>query len=156
NRVCQTRPQHDECMLPFAFRCAGRPPHGVVKPPQRAARAGIEIAHPADHHVRLIVEVQAVVDQFVQIDLRRTLTPLAPIAARPPVAAAITTVAAPIARTSASVTTTTAPTAPLRTILAVPISLLFSHVCPSYHSALYCQVLPVLFLQQLNPAWQLE
>jgi hypothetical protein len=79
--------------------------------------------------VCLVIEIEAVVDQFVEIDLGRTLeAPLASIAAW---TAVTTSVTGAIARSAGAITTTAA--APSRrSILAVPVSLLssllFSHV----------------------------
>ena len=98
DRVSQARPQHHELVLPFVLGRARRPPHGVVKTPQLAARAGIQIAHAAHHHVRLVIQIQAVADQLFEIDLRRAFH--APVAAGPPIA---TSVAAAVARTAAPI-----------------------------------------------------
>ena len=65
--------QHDELVLAFVFRGAGGAAHGVIKAAQLAARAGIHIAHAADDDVGLVVEVEAVGDQLVEIDLGRTV-----------------------------------------------------------------------------------
>jgi hypothetical protein len=82
--------------------------------------------------VGLVVEIQAVVDQFVEIDLGRAIkTALtSAVAAGTAVATSITTA---VARTTASVATAPTVTATtLRAILAVSVSLLscllFRHV----------------------------
>jgi hypothetical protein len=73
--VGQARAQHDEFMLALVLRGAVGATHGVVKPPQLALGARIHVAHAADYAVRLVVEIQAVGDQLLQLDLRRTVEP---------------------------------------------------------------------------------
>jgi hypothetical protein len=58
-------------VLPFFFGSARGAPDRVIETPQGAARAGVEIAHAADHDVGLVVQVEAVVDQFVEVDFGR-------------------------------------------------------------------------------------
>ena len=55
--------------------------HGVVKAPQLALGAGIHVAHAADDAVRLVVEIQAVGDQLLELDLGRTFEAVAIAAA---------------------------------------------------------------------------
>src|SRR5579864_9382274 len=72
NGVREARAQHHELVLALIF---GRPvstAHGVVQPPQLALGGGVHIAHAADDAVRLIVQIEAVADQLLQIDLGRT------------------------------------------------------------------------------------
>src|SRR5438094_503828 len=95
NRISQTRAQHDEMMLALTLGSANRAPHCVIEPAQLALGAGIHVAHASHHGVRLIVEIQAVGNQFFQLDLRRHLkrsaaagTSFASIPTRAPVVAA--------------------------------------------------------------------
>src|ERR1035438_353091 len=108
NRVCQPRPQHDERMLALILRGACGATDGVVQAPQGAAGAGIQIAHTAHYDVSLVVEIEAVVDQFVEIDLGRTFH--AAVATR-----TSTAVAMPSAITAWSAWTTTAISASITT-----------------------------------------
>jgi uncharacterized membrane protein YdfJ with MMPL/SSD domain len=82
--------------------------------------------------VGLVIEIEAVADQLIEIDLRRTFR--APVAAGPPIAPVTTSVAAgtPTAITT-TLRTSTSITAPVAaatgwTILATAICLFFSHV----------------------------
>lgn len=71
NGVGQARTEHHELMLPFILWCAGGPAYRVVKPTQLTAGTGIHIAHPADHDVGLIVEIEAVGDELLDFDVWR-------------------------------------------------------------------------------------
>jgi hypothetical protein len=139
NRVSEARAQHHEGMLAFCFGRSGGSPHGVVKTPQLATRTGIQIAHTTHDNVRLVIQIQAVADQLVQIDLGRTFRTT--IAARPPVTAPVTTSVA--ARTPAAISTTLWTWTPItttagRTIFATAICLFFSHVSLRSYSLVWC------------------
>src|SRR4051812_4908016 len=73
--VCQTRSNHHELVLPFRFGRAGGPPHCVVETPELALGAGIHVAHSADYDVRLIIQIEAIRDEFVQVNLGRPFGP---------------------------------------------------------------------------------
>ena len=45
----------------------------ILKAAQLAARAGIQIAHPAHDDVRLVIEIQTIADDLVEIDFRRQI-----------------------------------------------------------------------------------
>src|SRR5260370_2497951 len=84
DRVRQPRPQHHELVLPLVLGSAIRPPHGIVQPPQLALGPRIHVPHAAHHAVRLVIQVQAVGNQFLELNLRWTkVTPL-PVARIPP------------------------------------------------------------------------
>ncbi len=68
NRISQSRAQHHKLVLALRFRGARGAPDSAVESAQLAARAGIHIAHSADDGVRLIVQIKAVVNQFVEFD----------------------------------------------------------------------------------------
>src|ERR1035437_1353440 len=69
--VGQAGAQHDELMLPLAFRRPHGTPHGTVETPELALGARIHIAHAAHDGMRLVVQVQAVADELLQLDFRR-------------------------------------------------------------------------------------
>src|SRR5579884_3555928 len=89
--VSEAGAQHDELVLALVFRRADGAADGVVQAAQLAAGSGIHVAHPADHGVRLVIQVQRVAHQLVEIDFGRAFgtAPVAAIAARPPVVAPI-------------------------------------------------------------------
>ena len=76
NGVGQSRTEHHELMLPFILWCAGGPAYRVVKPTQLTAGTGIHVAHPADHDVGLIVEIEAVGDELLDFDVWREVAAL--------------------------------------------------------------------------------
>src|SRR5580698_4338996 len=67
--VRETCAQHHEFVLPLAFRSADCAPDCTIQTAQLRTRTGIHVAHPAHHRVRLIVEIQAVVDQLLEVDV---------------------------------------------------------------------------------------
>src|SRR5258708_22259712 len=67
--IRQSRAQHHELMLPFAFGSPHRAPHRIIQTSQLALGAGIHIAHTRHHRVRMIVQIQAVADQLFDVDL---------------------------------------------------------------------------------------
>src|ERR1035437_8113974 len=69
--VGQAGAQHDELMLPLAFRRPDGTPYGTVETPELALGARIHVAHAAHDGMRLVVQVQAVADELFQLDLRR-------------------------------------------------------------------------------------
>src|SRR5260370_1718975 len=84
DRVRQPRPQHHELVLPLVLGSAIRPPHGIVQPPQLTLGPRVHVPHAAHHAVRLVIQVQAIGDQFLELNLRWTkVTPL-PVARIPP------------------------------------------------------------------------
>src|ERR1035437_4244966 len=89
--IGQAGAQHDELMLPLAFRRPHGTPYGTVETPELALGARIHIAHAAHDGMRLIVQVQAVADELFQLDFRRAFGTAA-IESAP--LAAISTVAA--------------------------------------------------------------
>ncbi len=113
--VRQTRAQHHELMLPLALGRAHRPPHRVIQAAELALGAGIHVAHAGHDGVRLVVQIQAVGDQFFQLDLRSHLewpATAGPVAAWASVVSSI------------SAGTVTMRTSPWRTITAFPASTL--------------------------------
>src|SRR5512141_2368657 len=88
-------------MLALALGSAHRPPHRIIQAAELALGARIHVAHAGDDGVGLVVEIQAVGDQFFQLDLRRHLK-------RP---AAAGTVAAPVTASIAAWTVTVGPIA---------------------------------------------
>src|SRR5437763_1068255 len=56
-------------MLPLVFRSAHRSPHRVIQTPKLALGAAVHIAHPDDHSVRLVIQVQTVGHELLQLDL---------------------------------------------------------------------------------------
>jgi hypothetical protein len=118
-------------MLAFGFRRSRRSPHRVVKTPQLAARAGIQIAHTAHHDVGLVIQVQAVANQLIEINLRWAFR--APVTPGPPITPFSTSIAgtattiSPTLGTSSPIATAF-PTTARWTILATAICLFFSHV----------------------------
>jgi hypothetical protein len=66
--VREARAQHYELMLALALGRADSTADRVVKTPELALGAGIHIAHAADNAVGLVVQVQAIGDQFFQLD----------------------------------------------------------------------------------------
>src|SRR5262249_55810418 len=109
NRIGKTRAQHDELVLPLVFRSPDSAPDRAVKPPQLALGAGIHVAHPADDSMGLVIQVEAIGDQLIELNLRRAFRP-ATIAA-PAVSTAFPSIAtltpiasvatfSPLARTS--------------------------------------------------------
>ena len=69
DRIGEPRPQHHECVLPLVHRRARGSSYRVIQTPQRAARARIQIAHAADYDMRLVIQIQAVANQLIEIDL---------------------------------------------------------------------------------------
>src|ERR1051325_3201908 len=68
--VGQARAQHHEMMLALAFRSAHRAAHRIIKPAKLALGSRIHIAAHAHHHgMRLIIEIQTVVDQLLDVDI---------------------------------------------------------------------------------------
>src|SRR5579885_1965418 len=65
--------QHHKLMLLLVFRSPHRAPDGVVQPPQLALGARIHVAHARHDGVGLVVEIQAVGDQLIELDFRRSL-----------------------------------------------------------------------------------
>jgi hypothetical protein len=60
-------------MLTFVFRSACGAPHGIVQAAQCASGAGIHIADADYDGVRLVIQIQAVVDQLFEIDILREI-----------------------------------------------------------------------------------
>src|SRR5437867_757676 len=60
-------------MLALVLRGSIGATYGIVQPPQLAFGARVHVAHAADHAVRLVVEIEAVGDELLQLDLRRAL-----------------------------------------------------------------------------------
>src|SRR5436305_9790654 len=75
DRIRQARTQHHEFVLPLALHSPNRAPHGVIQAPQLALRAGIHVAHPRNNHVSLIIQIQAIGDQFLELDVRLEVRP---------------------------------------------------------------------------------
>src|SRR5271169_444421 len=69
--VGQARAQHDELMLPLALRSPHRPPHGVEEAAELALGTAIHIAHASHHGMGLVVQIQAIGDQFFELDVLR-------------------------------------------------------------------------------------
>src|SRR5688572_20215379 len=91
DRISQSGTEHHELMLTLALRSAACPSDSVVQPAQLALRARIHVPHACDYAVGLVVQVKAIRNQLVKVDLRRAH----PIAV--PVTIAISV---PITRTS--------------------------------------------------------
>jgi hypothetical protein len=87
NRVREARAQHDEFMLAFALRRSGRATNRIVQTAQRAACAGIHIANPDNDGVRLIIEIEAVIDQLVEVNVLKSEIATAAAGTRASVAA---------------------------------------------------------------------
>src|SRR6266852_921266 len=69
--IRQPRPQHHELVLTLVLRRAICPAHRIIQPPQLALGGGVHVAHAADNPVSLVIEIQAVANQLLDIDLRR-------------------------------------------------------------------------------------
>src|ERR1035437_339755 len=107
--VGQAGAQHDELMLPLAFRRPHGTPYGTVETPELALGARIHVAHAAHDGMRLVVQVQAVADELFQLDLRRafgTATIKSSSVAAGPIAAGTITARTVAARTIAAGTIT--------------------------------------------------
>src|ERR1035437_5935044 len=103
--VGQAGAQHDELMLPLAFRRPDGTPYGTVETPELALGARIHVAHAAHDGMRLVVQVQAVADELFQLDLRRafgTATIKSSSVAAGPIAAGTITARTVAARTIAA------------------------------------------------------
>jgi hypothetical protein len=138
--ICEARPKHDERMLALVFGGPSGAANGVIQTPQGAACTGIEVAHPAYNDVRLIIEIQAIVDQLVEVDFGRafetavatgtstSFAALATVPAGSPATVSSLTAFPSFAATAAISART------LRTVATVAILLLlyllFSHVYP--------------------------
>ena len=73
--IRETRAEHHELVLAFAFRRTGGPPYRVVETAQLAACTRIQIVHAADHDVGLVIQIKAVTHQLVEIDFGRPVEP---------------------------------------------------------------------------------
>src|SRR6185436_7230757 len=73
--VGQTGAQHHKFVLALILRSTAGPAHGVVEAPQLALSARVHIAHSAHYSVRLIVEIETIIDQLFEVDLGRAIEP---------------------------------------------------------------------------------
>ncbi len=88
-------------VLPLALKPGAAPAApGCWERAQLALRSAVHIPHPADDGVRLVVQVEAVVDQFFELDFGRPFR--SPAVEAAPVAAVATAITAPFAPTFAS------------------------------------------------------
>src|SRR5262245_53981351 len=99
NCVGEPRAQHNELVLALVFGCAAGAADGVVKAAQLALGARVHVAHAAHHGVCLVIQIEAIADQFVEIDFGWTFGTaiIAPVSAAivTPVIAASTAFSGP-------------------------------------------------------------
>ncbi len=67
--ICQACAEHDELVLAIGLGCAACAADSAEQTANLAAGAGIHIADAADHGVGLVVEVEAVGQQFFDVDV---------------------------------------------------------------------------------------
>src|SRR6185503_240492 len=68
--IGQPGPQHHELVLTVGFRRANGTSHRVIQTAKLALGAAVHIAHASHDHMRLVVQVQAIGNQFLQLDFR--------------------------------------------------------------------------------------
>ena len=102
-------------MLAIALRRSNRAPYGIVQPPQLALGSAVHVPHASHDSMRLVVQIQAVCDQLLQFDLRRTFKRTATTGT-----AAFSTVASTVVPATLAASFGTATALPLATRTRIP------------------------------------